>query len=102
MPNDRVQLRPPRRLLAASGDVCSKLQNSLLEKAFDIRACIIECPLCPLCLILAVRAQHRELRGRGERRVKRWRRYCEGASGAEAPFFQTSAMDSMMDYVADR
>src|SRR5216683_7205811 len=42
MPNDRVQLRPRRRLLAASGDLCSKPQNPLLEKEFDIGACIID------------------------------------------------------------
>src|SRR5712692_1848631 len=44
MPNDRVQLRPPRRYLAASGDLCSNPQNLLLEKAFDIRACVIDVP----------------------------------------------------------
>src|SRR5712692_5731204 len=44
MPNDRVQLRPPRRYLAASGDLCSNPQNPLLEKAFDIRACVIDVP----------------------------------------------------------
>src|SRR5713101_6554675 len=42
MPNDRVQLRPPRRLLAASGDVCSKTQKPLLEKEFDTGACVID------------------------------------------------------------
>src|SRR5712692_11065451 len=47
MPNDRVQLRPPRRYLAASGDLCSNPQNLLLEKAFDIRACVIDV-LCVL------------------------------------------------------
>src|SRR5712691_7582883 len=44
MPNDRVQLRPPRRLLAASGDVCSKTQKPLLEKEFDTGACVIDVP----------------------------------------------------------
>src|SRR6266851_8964303 len=47
MPNDRVQLRPRRRLLAASGDLCSKPQNPLLEKEFDIGACIIDVPSVP-------------------------------------------------------
>src|SRR5260370_8847824 len=42
MPNDRVQLRPPRRLTAASALLCLKPQNPLSGKEFDIGACIID------------------------------------------------------------
>src|SRR5260370_40315909 len=42
MPNDRVQLRPPRRLTAASALLCLKPQNPLSGKEFHIGACIID------------------------------------------------------------
>jgi hypothetical protein len=42
MPNDRVQLRPPRRLLAASAAVCTKTQKLLRVKELDPRACVID------------------------------------------------------------
>src|SRR5216683_4561141 len=42
MPNDRVQLRPPRRLLAASAAVCTKTQKLLRVKELDPRVCVID------------------------------------------------------------
>src|SRR5260370_11607156 len=42
MPNDRVQLRPPRRLTAACAILWLKPQNALSGKEFDIGACIID------------------------------------------------------------
>jgi hypothetical protein len=42
MPNDRVPLRPPRRLLAASAAVCRKTQKLLQVKELDPRARVID------------------------------------------------------------
>src|SRR5882672_10053062 len=42
MPNDSVQLRPPRRLPAASGVPRPKTQNLHLSKKLDPGACVID------------------------------------------------------------
>src|SRR5713226_3656384 len=52
MPNDRVQLRPPRRLLAASAAVCTKTQKLLRVKELDPRVCVIDAFSVPSVLIL--------------------------------------------------